>query len=175
LSDEELLDFVKTGRPPYDPASVTFVDMPARGGNPAFTDDDLLDVIAYVRSLSGGAAPANAEDAAPTAVEETSNDATDDEDSFDLVGDLETGQTLFVTCAECHGEDARGDVGKDLTASEFVQSLSDQDLLDFIKIGRPSWDEANTTGEDMPARGGDFSLTDQNIVDIIAYIRSLAE
>ena len=57
--------------------------------------------------------------------------------------------------------------------SDFVKGLSDQELLAFIKKGRPTSDPANTTGVDMPPKGGNPSLTDQQILDIIAYIRSL--
>ena len=50
-TDDELLLFVKTGRQPGDPLNTTGVAMPPRGGNPAFTDDDLKAVIAYLRTL----------------------------------------------------------------------------------------------------------------------------
>ncbi len=86
------------------------------------------------------------------------------------------GEQQFTLCAACHGADARGvpNLGKDLIDSEFVQSLTDEELLDFIKTGRPIWDPMNTTGVDMPPRGGNPSLTDDDILAIIAYIRTLA-
>ncbi|NWF69717.1 MAG: c-type cytochrome [Chloroflexi bacterium] len=85
------------------------------------------------------------------------------------------GQELFVLCTACHGVDARGipGLGKDLVASEFVIALSDEELLAFIQTGRPVWDAANTTGIDMPPRGGNPAMTDDDIVAIIAYIRTL--
>ena len=43
--------FIKTGRPASDPANTTGVDMPPKGGNPAMTDQQIMDVIAYMRSL----------------------------------------------------------------------------------------------------------------------------
>ena len=43
--------FVKTGRPASDPLNTTGVDMPPKGGNPAMTDQQIMDVIAYMRSL----------------------------------------------------------------------------------------------------------------------------
>ena len=91
-------------------------------------------------------------------------------------GDPAAGEKLYAsTCAACHGPDARGlpNLGKDLVDSDFVKGLSDQELLAFIKKGRPTSDPANTTGVDMPPKGGNPSLTDQQILDIIAYIRSL--
>jgi disulfide bond formation protein DsbB len=86
------------------------------------------------------------------------------------------GQGLFMLCSACHGPDGRGlpNLGKDLVESEFVHSLSDEDLLIFIKTGRPIWDPLNTTGIDMPPKGGNPALTDENILAIIAYIRSLS-
>lgn len=51
MNDDALLAFIKKGRDPGDPKNTTGVGMPARGGNPALQDDDLLDAIAYVRYL----------------------------------------------------------------------------------------------------------------------------
>lgn len=85
------------------------------------------------------------------------------------------GEELFALCAACHGADARGlpNLGKDLVTSEFVHSLTDDELLDFIKTGRPMWDPLNTSGIDMPPRGGNPALTDEQITSLIAYIRTL--
>jgi disulfide bond formation protein DsbB len=86
------------------------------------------------------------------------------------------GQELFLACSACHGPDAHGlpNLGKDLVNSEFVHSLSDADLLTFIKTGRPIWDAMNTTGIDMPPRGGNPALTDDDLLAIIAYVRSMS-
>ena len=65
-------------------------------------------------------------------------------------------------------------MGKDLVNSEFVHSLGDSELLTFIKEGRPMWDENNTTGAVMPPSGGNLFLSDEQILDIIAYLRALA-
>lgn len=85
------------------------------------------------------------------------------------------GQTLFVTCSACHGPDGRGitGLGKDLVTGEFTLTTSDEDLVTFIMTGRPIWDAANTTGVDMPARGGNPALTDTDVLAIVAYLRSL--
>ncbi len=91
-------------------------------------------------------------------------------------GDATAGQTLFQgTCSACHGPDAKGlpNLGKDLTASEFFQNSSDEELLAFIKVGRPADDPENTTGVAMLPKGGNPALTDENILDIIAYVRTL--
>lgn len=93
-------------------------------------------------------------------------------------GDPEAGEQLFVqSCSACHGTDAKGlpNLGKDLTESEFIHSNSDEELLTFVKVGRPVSDPDNTTGIDMPPKGGNPALTDEQILDIIAYLRTLEE
>lgn len=91
-------------------------------------------------------------------------------------GDAVAGETLFQgTCAACHGPEAKGlpNLGKDLTASEFFQDSSDEELLAFIKVGRPADDPENTTGVAMLPKGGNPALTDENILDIVAFIRTI--
>lgn len=91
-------------------------------------------------------------------------------------GDVSKGEQLFVaTCSACHGVGGIGiqGLGKPLTTSEFVGQKSDEELLNFIKTGRPVDDPLNTTGVLMPPKGGNPALTDEEIKDIIAYIRSI--
>jgi len=91
-------------------------------------------------------------------------------------GDVEAGEGKFQsTCAACHGPDAKGlpNLGKDMTTSEFIGGSSDAELLAFVKTGRPIGDPANTTGVDMPPKGGNPALSDQDLADIIAFIRTL--
>jgi disulfide bond formation protein DsbB len=91
-------------------------------------------------------------------------------------GDPVKGEQLFiVTCAACHGPKGEGvqGLGKDMTASAFIASQSDEQLLEFIKKGRDTSDPANTTGVAMPPKGGNPALTDEQLFDIIAYMRTL--
>ena len=93
-------------------------------------------------------------------------------------GDPAKGEELFnSTCAACHGQGGVGieGLGKSIPDSEFIRSQSDAELLAFIKAGRPSSDPANTTGVDMPPKGGNPALTDEDIMDIIAYFRTLQQ
>jgi disulfide bond formation protein DsbB len=86
------------------------------------------------------------------------------------------GQALFTSnCSACHGPTGEGlpGLGKPLTTSEFVGSLSDEELLEFIKTGRPADDPLNTSGVFMPPKGGNPSLTDEQLQAIIASIRSI--
>ena len=62
-----------------------------------------------------------------------------------------------------------------MTSSAFIASNSDDEMLVFVKTGRPVTHEDNTTGVDMPPKGGNPALTDEQILDIIAYIRTLQE
>src|SRR5262245_5342831 len=91
-------------------------------------------------------------------------------------GDAAKGKQLFLgTCAACHGPNGEGvkGLGKDMTHSEFVAGLSDAELMEFIKKGRPIDDPLNTTGVMMPPKGGNPTLTDAQLTDIIAFIRSI--
>ncbi len=88
------------------------------------------------------------------------------------------GQTLYQrTCASCHGADGRGmpGLGKDLHDNAFTKSLSDDEMLRFLEKGRPAWDEANTQGIDMPPKGGNPALTAEDLRNIIAFQRTLAQ
>ena len=92
------------------------------------------------------------------------------------IGDAVVGKTKFEsTCSTCHGPDAKGlpGLGKDLTVSEFAKGLSNRAFVDFVATGRPSSDPANTTGVDMPPKGGNPAFTEQDLVDIVTYVRTL--
>jgi disulfide bond formation protein DsbB len=91
-------------------------------------------------------------------------------------GNSDIGKTLYSsTCAACHGPTAEGvkGLGKDLTTSEFLSSQSDEELSNFIKRGRDMSDPLNTTGVAMPPKGGNPALQDGQILDIIAFLRSI--
>lgn len=91
---------------------------------------------------------------------------------------LTDGQKTFTgTCSACHGEEGKGlpNLGKDFTTSEFVREKTDQEMIDFLKVGRPSGDPLNTTGVDMPPKGGNPSLTDDQLLNVVAFVRSLQQ
>lgn len=93
-----------------------------------------------------------------------------------VMGDPTAGKALFeTTCFACHGVDAAGlpGQGKDLTTSEFTKGLSDAEFVEFVKNGRKITDPLNTTGVDMPPYGGNPALSEQDLFDIVAYIRTL--
>ena len=86
------------------------------------------------------------------------------------------GEKVFMTtCATCHGKDAMGlpHLGKQLVNNQFVQSQGDDQLVAFVEHGRPSSDPANTTHVDMPPKGGNPALSEQDIRNVVAYLRLL--
>lgn len=92
------------------------------------------------------------------------------------VADALEGRKLYLgTCMSCHG--ARGEglpgQGKALLDNEFIGSLDDSKLLAFLKVGRQPWDPQNTTKVQMPPRGGNPMLTDDNLRDVVAHLRTL--
>jgi mono/diheme cytochrome c family protein len=81
--------------------------------------------------------------------------------SLTPAGDPVAGGKLFASaCAACHGQD--------MTQSEFIATKTNQELVEFIKVGGVP-DEPLV----MPPRGGNPSLTDEKLDDIAAYLRSL--
>jgi mono/diheme cytochrome c family protein len=101
---------------------------------------------------------------------------TGDTQQVASTGDPVAGEELFnQVCIACHGPGGEGieGLGKPFTTSDFIPAQSDEELLEFIKVGRPVGHPDNTTGVDMPPKGGNPALTDEQIMDIIAYIRSV--
>lgn len=87
------------------------------------------------------------------------------------------GQRLFMAnCGLCHGQSAEGKpkLGSGLRNNEFVDSLSDDDLVAFLQEGRRADHPLNEKGVDMPPRGGNPGLTDDDLRRIVAYLRSLS-
>lgn len=88
------------------------------------------------------------------------------------------GQGVYQSiCTTCHGMDAQGipGLGKNLVTSEFIASLTDDELVQFLIVGRDSSDPLNTTGIPMPPRGGNPSITDEQLMAVVAYLRSQAD
>ena len=174
-ANKALREFLAVGRPNVKP-----VGMPARGGNGALTDADLADAVAYIRGLQDPrrmpelpayvftvAAATESEKAAALAA--AGGDA-------ELAEFIAHGSKIFAgTCVACHGKDARGlpQKGKNLVSSEFCRKSTEDDLLAFIKKGRDPSDPANTTGVGMPPKGGNPALSEDDILDVISYVRSL--
>ena len=86
------------------------------------------------------------------------------------------GKVIFKkTCVACHGENGEGieGLGKDWTTSEYIASSTDDELVEFLKVGRTIEDPANTTGVLMPPKGGDPTLTEDDLYNVVAFMRTL--
>jgi mono/diheme cytochrome c family protein len=93
-------------------------------------------------------------------------------------GNAAAGKDKFeATCSACHGPDAKGKpgLGKDLTTSAFAKGKTDDELVAFVTHGRDPSDPLNTTGVAMPPRGGNPALQDNDLYDIVAFIRTLEQ
>lgn len=94
------------------------------------------------------------------------------------IGDASAGEKVYqTTCIACHGPDAKGvpNLGKSLhpSDSDFVSSQTDEELVEYIKVGRRVDDPLNTTGIDMPPKGGNPALSEQEMHDVVAFMRTL--
>jgi putative heme-binding domain-containing protein len=77
---------------------------------------------------------------------------------------IRSGMALFrIRCADCHGLDARGYRGPDLTAL-LAGDMTDERLFQTIRKGVP--------GTDMPA-ANESSTPDDDLLMMIAYLRKL--
>lgn len=84
-----------------------------------------------------------------------------------LTGDalaIRQGQNIFRgRCAVCHGIDAKGYRGSDLTTGDWVHGGTDRQLFRTITVGVP--------GTEMPASG---NLSEDEVWRLIAYLRTLS-
>ena len=91
-------------------------------------------------------------------------------------GDAVLGEALYSsTCIACHGPTGVGieGLGKQLADSDFVRALTDEELVAFIEVGRAPDDPDSMTGIQMPPKGGNPALADDDLLDIVAYLRTL--
>jgi cytochrome c oxidase subunit 3 len=90
--------------------------------------------------------------------------------------DIDQGREFWTaTCRSCHGAAGEGVAGqgKDLRASEFVTGMTDEELVEFLSVGRVASDPLNTTGVEMPPRGGNPMFSDADLLDIVVFVRTL--
>ena len=87
------------------------------------------------------------------------------------VGDAQAGRDVYVTCAVCHGEDARGNEA--FRAPPLV-GQNDWYLLSQLQKFKRGWrggDPADAWGATM--RPNAMMLDDAAMADVVAYIQSL--
>ncbi|WP_154224704.1 c-type cytochrome [Marinicella rhabdoformis] len=82
-----------------------------------------------------------------------------------------TGKEVYEqTCIACHGKDGKGAVPgvPDLTIPEGVLSQSEEVLLAHIRDGFKSKNSPMA----MPAKGGNPSLSESDLLNVVAYMKS---
>jgi mono/diheme cytochrome c family protein len=91
-------------------------------------------------------------------------------------GDADAGWERYIeSCSACHGAEGQGmpNQGVSLRASPFLAERSDAELLSFIKAGRQPTDVGSTMRMLMPPKGGNAALSDAQLLDIVAHLRTL--
>ena len=123
--------------------------MPAWGPHAGgLLPEEITGVIEYLRSGATVAAPAPA---------------------LTLRGDANGGLSLFLrNCAGCHGMNGRGGMAPEIGNPVFQQAAPDEFIIRTIRNGR--------VGTAMPAfqRPDAPALGDQDIADVLAYLRTLS-
>jgi len=196
-NDPSLINFIKTGRDIADPSNTTKMPMPARGGRVDYTDQDITDIVAFVRSLQDPrritapvpdvkVATLDAEPEPVIARADPVTQVAGGAGDMPLVIPASTGldpdaigrgKRVFASCMACHGKSGTGipRTGANLIDSVFIKNKSDAELLAFIKKGRQPGEPESRLQLAMPAKGGNPSLTDEKLKDVIVYIRSLQQ
>jgi len=86
-----------------------------------------------------------------------------------------SGKELFGgkgLCLACHGPDAKGGLGPDLTDTEWLHGEGRfTEIVARILLGVP--DEDSITGQSMPPKGGS-TLTEEEIRAVAAYVWTLS-
>ncbi|MBN8644637.1 MAG: c-type cytochrome [Planctomycetes bacterium] len=180
--DASLAQFIVKGRAATDPLNTTKIPMPPKGGNDALTEDDIAAVVVYLRGLQDPRRLPALEPWTPPVIVVTEADKAKALQAAggdaELAAYIASGNKLFhQTCVSCHGRDGAGikGNGKALAHNDFIRSLDDDALLAFIKQGRGPSDPKNTTGIQMPPKGGNPALSDDDILDIISFLRTLQD
>lgn len=169
-TNDELAQFIEVGRAPTDPENTTGAAMPPRAGQPLLKERRIRNVVAFLRTMQDPDEPLA--DMSQWIVERPTS-AGDGDGKTMLSG---VGHDAFIaSCSACHGASGEGieGLGKPLADSPFVEAKTDKELINFIKQGRPIWDPANTTGLDMPPKGGNPALSDEQLQQIVDYLRAL--
>ena len=91
-----------------------------------------------------------------------------------LPGDPAKGATAYAqSCASCHGTSLEGNIGPALSPIEKLPGVANPldvaFLIDIITNGRKH-QPGDPKQTDMPAKGGNSSLTDQDVKDLAAFI-----
>ncbi len=132
--------------------AATITDGRPDSGMPSWSTlsaEQLSDTVAYVRNL-----------AAPVELRDIPTEQ----------GVASDGKEIFTgVCGQCHGPSGEGGTGPAIGASDFTKLTDNQFLAGMIKYGRTGT-EMRPHGQ-VPSALADY--TDEEIADIVAYIRTL--
>lgn len=152
-----------------------FNAMPARGGNPSLSDDEvaaatahLLEPVMDVPALGGAEVEAPVEEAPAEAADEEASDGNNGEDSTAESGSGFDGEALYSSggCATCH------DIGL-INAPPLGDSDAWAERIDK-GIDELYASSINGIGA-MPPKGGNMSLDDEEVQAIVDYMVAEAE
>jgi len=105
-------------------------------------------------------------------------ESTQEDLSGPIYGSINRGKAWFsLTCITCHGPTGEGivNLAPSLKESNFLKVAQPVEINLMIRSGRSVTDPANLSGKPMPARGGDRTLTNEKIADLVAFVMSLQE
>lgn len=86
------------------------------------------------------------------------------------------GRDMFLgTCASCHGRLGLGveGLGGPVVGSAYLAGLDDTEAVNFLSQGWPASVHGSEIQVDMPPRGGNPDLGDDDLRDIVSYLRTL--
>ena len=90
---------------------------------------------------------------------------------------VQEGQQIFAgvgICAVCHGPDATGAIGPDLTDAEWLLGDGEyEQVVDRILSGVTRAEATNPLGATMPPKGG-APITDAQVRSVAAYVWTLS-
>lgn len=162
-TEADLFAFLKTGHGPNTAAFGTMIDV-INNSTQFLSDEDLMGMAAYLKSLSPGARPGVK---APTYDPKTTDR---------LIGadDKTNGEKVYaVQCAGCHGTDGKG-------KGEFVPPIAgnpavlDRSPASMINVTLNGSQRLVVGGQPDPYRMVQFRviLNDQQVADVVNFIRS---
>jgi mono/diheme cytochrome c family protein len=144
-TEEQFMTAMRKGQRPDGTVILPFMPWPSYG---RWTDDDLKAVWLYLRTL-----PAVNHPVRPSTLSGIAAD----------VKGVARGEALFATyCRVCHGDKGVGAPLTHAVLKDAARGINDQSLTRFISEGMP--------GGPMPGFGKTF--TDEDLTDLIQYIRS---